>query len=123
MSNHNPEKALAALLPLPITIDNTIEVKPLTLGLYAALEKINSPLLTGAVSKVDALIPSLYLLTHNAREVLNSDLPQKAYDWADTISVNQLDAIRLATYRQINAALGIIPEADEDGPKKKRMDG
>ena len=61
---------MAAVLPLPIG-----EVKPMTLAMYAALERIKSPLITGEDAK-DALelLPSLYLLTHGAQEIFKANL-------------------------------------------------
>jgi len=39
MSKSNPRKAMAALLPLPIGCGNGVTVKPMTLGMWAALER------------------------------------------------------------------------------------
>ena len=47
MSKSNPRKAMAALLPLPLKVSGGYSVKPMTLGMWAALERIGSPLVTG----------------------------------------------------------------------------
>lgn len=119
MSKLNPKKAMAAILPLPLSCgSDDIVVKPMTLGMWAALERINSPLITGKPPK-DALelIPSLYLLTHDPREVLAGDVLAKAFAWADTVPVSAMDAIRRACDRQMSAAYAVIPEDDEKKAK------
>ena len=46
--NDNPAAALAALLPQPVPVEGTGEVvRPFSLALYAALDRIHSPLLYG----------------------------------------------------------------------------
>ena len=109
---------MAALLPLPIGCGNGVTVKPMTLGMWAALERIGSPLVTGEEPK-DALelIPSLYLLTHDPREVFRGNVVDLSMQWADTVPVATMDAIRRACYRQMNAAFDVMPE---DDPKKAR---
>ena len=111
MSRHNPRKAMAALLPLPIGCGNGVTVKPMTLGMWAALERIGSPLVTGEEPK-DALelIPSLYLLTHDPREVLASGFFEDAVAWADALPVTALAEIRDACYRQMDAMGDVVPE-------------
>ncbi len=118
MSRANPEKAMAALLPLPIECGGGLTVRPMTLGMYAALERIGSPLVTGEEPK-DALelVPSLYLLTHDPREVFRGNVVALAMQWADTVPVAAMDAIQRACYRQMNAVFDVAPEVD---PKKAR---
>ena len=77
MSKTNPRKAVAAFLPAPIPIPGTAEaVQPFSLATYGILEKIGSPLVMpvqGPVTALD-LIPSLYVVTHDAAEVLAGDI-------------------------------------------------
>ena len=112
---------MAALLPLPIGCGNGVTVKPMTLGMWAALERIGSPLVTGEEPK-DALelIPSLYLLTHDPREVFRGNIVDLAMQWADTVPVKAMDEIQRACYRQMNAAFDVMPEDDS---KKARRAG
>lgn len=121
MSRHNPRKAMAALLPLPLEVSGGIVVKPMTLGLWAALERIGSPLVTGEEPK-DALelIPSLYLLTHDPREVFRGNALDLAMQWADTVPVSAMQEIRRACDRQMGAVYDVIPEL---APKKARSAG
>lgn len=116
MSRGNPEKAIAALIPSPLEAVPGVVVRPMTLGMWAALERIGSPLVTGEEPK-DALelIPSLYLLTHDPREVFRGNVVDLSMQWADTVPVATMDAIRRACYRQMNAAFDVMPE---DDPKK-----
>ena len=114
MSKGNPRKAMAALLPLPLRVSGGIVVKPMTLGLWAALERIGSPLVTGAEPK-DALelIPSLYLLTHDPREVFRGNVVDLAMQWADTVPVGVMHEIRRACDRQMSAVNAVVPEFEQ----------
>lgn len=125
MSKANPRKAMAALLPLPVRAGEGVVVRPMTLGMWAALERIESPLVTGKEPKdTMELIPSLYLLTHDPREVFRGNVLDLSMQWADTQPVTALEEIRRAAYRQMNAAYAVIPEDDDkDAPKKKRTAG
>lgn len=121
MSKQNPEKAMAAILPLPISAGKDIVVQPMTLGMYAALERIGSPLVTGEEPKdLLELIPSLYLVTHDPREVFRGNLVELAMEWAIAVPASVVEAIRTAASRQLNAALDVIPEDSDDPIKKKR---
>lgn len=121
MSRYNPRKATAALLPLPLKVGAiNVTVRPMTLGMWAALERIGSPIVTGEVPKdVLELIPSLYLLTHDPREVFEGNLLELAMEWADTLPASALDAIRAAVARQVEAAVAVMPERE----KKARSAG
>ena len=122
MSKANPRKAMAALLPLPISCgSDKVVVRPMTLGMYAALERLESPLVTGAEPKDSLeLIPSLYLLTHDPREVFRGDLIDRSMEWADSLPVTAMSDIQSACYRQINAAFDVIPESDDDDDDAKK---
>ena len=115
MSRGNPKKAMAALLPFALKTSGGT-VRPMTLGMWAALERIGSPLVTGDEPK-DALelIPSLYLLTHDPREVFRGNILDLAMAWADTVPVSAMDEIKRACDRQMDAAFDVMPELD---PKK-----
>lgn len=119
----NPKKALSALLPLPIRCGLDVVVKPMTLGMWAALERIDSPLIVPPKEghSVDTLelIPSLYLLTHDPIEVFRGNILELSMAWADTVPVKTMDLIRQAAYRQMGAAFDVIPEPDQKAVKKK----
>lgn len=124
MSRGNPEKAIAALIPSPLEAVPGVVVRPMTLGMWAALERIKSPLVTGDEPK-DTLeiVPSLYLITHDPREIFRPDFLDAAMKWADTMPVDVVAAIDKAARRQIDAAVDVIPEDDGKTSKKKTTDG
>lgn len=117
----NPKKALAAILPNSIDVGCGYSVPPMTLALWAALERIASPLVTGKAAKDTLeLLPSLYLLTHGASEILAGNVLEKAIAWAETVPVDILERIRDACYQQIAVTKVVIPEG---GKKKAPTDG
>ena len=119
MSKANPRKAVAAILPLEVECPCGATVRPMTLGLWAALERIGSPLVTGKEPEDTLeLVPSLYLLTHDPREVLRGSFFDDAVAWADTLPVSALEEIQRACYRQMGAMFDVLPEV-----KKKSRPG
>ena len=123
MSKANPRKAVAAILPTPIRTPERLEVKPMTLAMYAALERIESPLVTGKEPKDAAeLLPSLYLLTHGADQIFAGNLAALAFAWADTVPVSAMASVREACERQMRCVLDVLPEAEKKRPQQRRMD-
>ena len=121
MSKANPRKAVAAILPLPLKAAEGVVVRPMTLGMWAALERIGSPLVTGEEPKDTLeLIPSLYLVTHDPREVFRGNVLDLAMEWADSQPVTVVEAVREAFYRQMDAAFAVMPEIER---KKARSAG
>ena len=122
MSKSNPRKAGAAFLPAPIPIPGTGEtVQPFSLATYGILEKIGSPLVVPAQGSVTALdlIPSLYVVTHDAEEVLAGDIAADSVAWAKTLPPPALLPIEEAARRQIGAVIDVLPES----AKKKSREG
>ena len=118
MSKGNPKKAVAAILPIPIETPEKIEVKPMTLAMYAALERIDSPLVTGEEAKdTAALLPSLYLLTHGAQEIFRGNLVALAFAWADTVPVSTINSVRAACKAQMKVVMDVMPEAQKKTQK------
>lgn len=125
MSKSNPKKAIDAILPLPIDLGGGVKVLPLSLGHYALLEKIDSPLLWTreqiAERSCDALtmIPSLYVVTRPVRDTLADfdDLLNVSLTWAESLTPDMLGKIRNAVAEQISRMLRVIPEPSE-GKKK-----
>lgn len=115
----NPKKAVAAAMPLPIG-----EVRPMTLAMWAALEHIDSPLLKSSSPDGQAvldLLPSLYLLTHDPREVFRANLLDLAMAWADKLPVTAIADIRRAAEAQMRTVAAVIPEDDEEESHKKKV--
>ena len=111
----NPKKAVAAAMPLPIG-----DVRPMTLAMWAALEHIDSPLLKSSnpdgLAVLD-LLPSLYLLTHDPREIFRANLLDLAMQWA----VTAIADIRRAAEAQMRTVAAVIPEDDEEESRKKKV--
>lgn len=106
---------MAALLPLAVECPCGCTVRPMTLGMWAALERVGSPLVTGEEPKDTLeLVPSLYLLTHDPREVLRGSFFDDAVAWADTLPVSALEEIQRACYRQMGAMFDVIPEVKKN---------
>ena len=109
MSKSNPRKAVSAILPPGVA-----RINPMTLGVYAALERIKSPLVTGVEAK-DTLeiIPSLYLLTHDPREVFRGNVVELAMAWAAEQPITAVEEILAAAKRQMDALFDVIPEGTQ----------
>ena len=114
MSQGNPKKAIAALMPGSVKTPEGLVVRPMTLAMYAALERIESPLVTGREPKDAAeLLPSLYLLTHGADQIFAGNLVALAFAWADTMPLTALAHIREACDRQMRVVMDVMPEAQK----------
>lgn len=114
MSQGNPKKAIAALMPGSVKTPEGLVVRPMTLAMYAALERIESPLVTGREPKDAAeLLPSLYLLTHGADQIFAGNLVALAFAWADTMPLTALAHIREACDRQMRVVMAVMPEAQK----------
>lgn len=131
MSELNPVKALRALLPRPIPIPELgIEVRPLTLAVHAILDEIDSPLVrkAGTVPSTPfALLPSLYVLTHDPIDVLagmtGENLLKTALKWADELPPDALGKIDRAARIQIAAFLDVAPTAKKETGTRPTTDG
>lgn len=121
--NDNPTAAIAALLPQPVPVEGTGEVvRPFSLALYAALDRIHSPLLYGGAPDALELLPSLYIATHGPEEWFKPDLLARASAWADTLPPSALPALRDAVKTQIDTLMDVTPESKKkDGAE--RTDG
>ena len=112
MSKGNPEKAVSAILPTPVTTPEGLAVRPMTLAMYAALERIASPLVTGVEAKDTLeLVPSVYLLTHGAEEIFKGNLLELAMAWADTVPVSAIETVRRACEEQMQTVMDVMPQA------------
>ena len=125
----NPDAALAALLPEPIPIPGIEEaVRPISLAAYALLERSRSPFVMAAEDDPEdpntdniRVIESLFILTHNPREISYLPYPAEfraeAMAWADTVPVRALLALKDAALRQLSAALAVVPPPGKDQKK------
>lgn len=116
MSKSNPRKAIAAIIPAPIPIPGTdAAIRPLTLAVYAILEKIGSPLVVPFEGRVTALdiLPTLYVFSHDPMEALSANLAAASVEWAGTLPPTALIQMEEAARRQIRAFLDVLPEAEK----------
>ena len=108
----NPRKAVKALMP---------GVKPMTLGMWAALERIDSPLITGKTPRDTLeLLPSLYLLTHDPRDIFKANLLDLAMEWASSQSVEVVATIRAECERQFKIINDVVPELSEKEKRERK---
>ena len=110
MSRANPRKAIAALVPMTRHLRHGVVIRPMTLAMYAALERIKSPLVTGETPKdLMELVPSLYLITHDPRDLYRTpNLLDIAMTWADSLPVTVVEEIRRAAEESMREADGWI---------------
>lgn len=115
----NPAAALDALLPEPIPVEGTGEVvRPLSLALYAQLDRIDSPLVGGGgETDAFALLPSLFLLCRGPQAAFGGRLMERAVEWADALPPSALVAIRDAAERQIAAMVDVVPQSKKKAAK------
>ena len=117
MSLGNPKKAIAALMPGSIRTPEGLVVRPMTLAMYAALERIDSPMVTGREPKDSAeLLPSLYLLCEGAEKIFAGNLVALAFEWADKLPLSTLQHVREACDRQMKTVMDVMPEAQKKTP-------
>lgn len=120
----NPAPALDALTHPATTKVGRFEVRELTLGTMAILQRIGSPLAT-AGKKLDfpAICELLFVLTHPAKETLrllsggHSAFEAAAYDWADGVTnaeATELLQAAFAATGRIHAANPSLEEPDEE---------
>lgn len=111
----NPSSALDALTHPATTKVGRFEVRALTLGTMAVLQKIGSPLATGGKDlDFPAICELLFVLTHPAKETLrllfggHSAFEAAAYDWADGVTNAEATELLQAAF----AATGLVHAAN-----------
>lgn len=121
MSKTNPDLSIKAMFPREIDCGFGVVVKPLTLGHYALLEKIDSYLVNGNHAP-DSLevIKTFFICTHSAREVLSDfdNLESRAFEWAESLPPTMTGAISDAILEQIDLMAKVIPHVGNDSKKK-----
>lgn len=118
----NPAAALEALTAPPSRRVGRFEVRTLTLGLHAVLQRIASPLVTpGAEPTMEAWAETLFAMTRPGRESarLLADgreaFRAAALDWADAVSEEEgAELIRAAADALLSAGRA-NPAPDETG--------
>lgn len=102
-------------------IDAMLCPQGLTLGQVAILEKIKSPLLSGASQEAFDLIPSLYLLALPVQEACKkvaTDFQGEAMAWADSLQPAAYQAFLKSVMEGLVAFYQMLPGAEGEASKK-----
>lgn len=120
----NPAPALDALTHPATTKVGRFEVRELTLGTMAVLQRIGSPLATrGKELDFPAICELLFVLTHPAKETLRflavgrDAFEAEAYAWAEGVTnaeANELIKAAFAATGRVHAANPSSEEPDEE---------
>lgn len=120
MSESNPKTALDAVLD-----DVKQEGYPLTLGRYALLELLDSPVTSGESSlRPLDMIPTLYVMTHGMEDLRGytsknvGELKAAAMDWAEGIELSSFAPLVEQVVRSINLANRLAGGGTEEPSKK-----
>jgi len=121
----NPKAALEALVHPATTKVGRFEVRELTLGTLAILERIGSPLVDPDEPRtLAAWAETLYALTRPAADCMRALAPGRdaysaeAMAWADTVTNAEATALMAAAgaaLRRLNAANPAEDKPDEEG--------
>ena len=119
----NPAPALDALTHPAATKVGRFEIRELTLGTMAVLQKIGSPLATGKKLDFPAICELLFVLTHPVKETLRllagglSTFEAVAYAWADGVTnaeATELLQAAFAANGRVHAANPSQEKPDEE---------
>lgn len=118
MSGKNPKRALAAVTAAGEKVAG-VQVRELTLGLAAVLERIGSPLVVGVPSggsvSLRDMLPTCYVMTRPAvesEELLAEGfeaLVREAVRWADGLSTADGAALAAACVRSAGRVRDVSP--------------
>lgn len=126
MATENPKSAIDAILEEDKEIGNNgLRIYPLTLGRYALLELVKSPLINKETEfSTLTLIPTFYIMTREVSELkgYNSrnieELEQKSMEWAETQTINDSGKILDELLQKFNLVQRVKPDVEEDTKKK-----
>jgi hypothetical protein len=126
MATENPKSAIDAILEDDKEIGNNgLRIYPLTLGRYALLELVKSPLINKETEfSTLTLIPTFYIMTREVSELkgYNSrnieELEQKSMEWAETQTINDSGKILDELLQKFNLVQRVKPDVEEDTKKK-----
>jgi hypothetical protein len=104
-----------------LVIDNVLDPKPITLGQFALLERIQSPFLGEAKPYAFyELLPSLYILSMTPAEASQhlGNLEADALQWADTLTSEEAQTRIQNANDAIEAFIKAIPKKGDNTQKK-----
>lgn len=121
----NPKSAIDALLE-DEKQGPGLTVKPLTLGRYALLDALESPLISKKTStRLINLIPTFYVMTQEWTDLAGYDtsnieeLKNKASVWAGDKDINDTARLVEEIIRKLGIMQKVSPESQEDSSRKK----
>lgn len=127
MAGENPTSAIDAILEEDKEIGNNgLRIYPLTLGRYALLELVKSPLINKETEfSTLTLIPTFYIMTREVSELkgFNSrnieELEQKSMEWAETQTIENSNELLEELVQKFNLVQRVKPDVEEDTKKKE----
>lgn len=127
MATENPKSAIDAILEDDKELESGVRIYPITLGRYALLELVKSPLIDKDTPfSTSTLIPTFYIMTRDFTELrgFNSrnieELEMAANEWAESQTIDASSEILneiLAKFALVNR---VKPDVAEDTKKKDR---
>ncbi len=125
MSQDNPAAALDALAPGSIQV-GAHSVRPITLGVYALLDRFDSPL-TRSDAPGDMLgsVVTFYIMTRDPVPLLDrlDFLRADALAWAETLHIADSKALTEACLEQLRRVNAVVPDAGPSSKKRGRATG
>ena len=125
MSESNPKTALDAVLDDVKKDGEKQEGYPLTLGRYALLELLESPVTSGESSlRPLDMIPTLYVMTHGMEDLRGytsknvDQLRAASMDWAEGVELSRFAPLVEQVVRSINLANRLAGGGSEEPSKK-----
>lgn len=121
----DPKRAVDAILAGPQNVGKHT-VYPLSIGRFACLEKIESPLLTG---KDDAMktIATAWVMTRDIDEIASvatrpDIIQQKSIVWADTVDQHEFAAITSSIVSMLETLYDTSPDDGAESKKKQQTE-
>lgn len=127
MEGENPKSAIDAILEDDKELKSGLRIFPITLGRYALLELVKSPLIDKDTKfSTIALIPTFYIMTREVSELkgYNSrnieQLEADAMEWAENQTIQDSNEILDELLQKFNLVQRVKPDVAEDTKKKDR---
>lgn len=125
MAGENPKSAIDAILEDDKELKSGLRIFPITLGRYALLELVKSPLIDKDTKfSTISLIPTFYIMTREVSELkgYNSrnieQLEADAMEWAENQTIQDSNEILDELLQKFNLVQRVKPDVAEDTKKK-----
>lgn len=127
MANENPKSAIDAILEDDKELESGVRIYPITLGRYALLELVKSPLIDKDTPfSTITMIPTFYIMTRDFTELrgFNSrnieELEMAANEWAENQTIEASSEILNEIIAKFALLNRVKPDVAEDTKKKDR---